>query len=274
MFDSKFEDITAEELRQYIESKKEKDYTIVDVRQPVEYEDGHIPGAQFIPLHELISDLSGLPRNKDMVFYCHSGGRSAAAAAMASEEMPVKNKIYNLVGGISAWEGRTVKGFPKLQVFDINQEPNELLLTAMNLEKGAWRFYNHILEKFNFEQMVTTLETLSKAEIGHARVVYDFWKTVASEVSPFEELYADLKGDILEGGESLKDVLDSLTDLREKQCLYVVELALHVEYAAFDLYRTMAGHTKDRTAREAFLTLAQAEKSHMRMLARALSQCK
>lgn len=273
MFDSEFEDMTVEELKQFIESKKEKGYTIVDVRQPVEYEEGHIPGAKFIPLNDLVSDFSGLPQNKDVIFYCHSGGRSVAAASMISEEMPAENKIYNLVGGILAWEGKTVKGFPKIHVFDTNQEVSDLLLTAMNLEKGAWRFYMHILDKFDLGPIASTLETLSKEEIGHAKIVYGFWKTVATTVSPFEELYADLKGDILEGGESLTDMLDFLDNLSDKQCLHILELALHIEYTAFDLYRTMAEHTKDQTAQDAFLTIAQAEKNHMRMLARALDQC-
>ena len=273
MFDSEFEDMTVEELKQFIESKKEKGYMIVDVRQPVEYEEGHIPGAKFIPLNDLVSDFSGLPQNKDVVFYCHSGGRSLAAASMVSEEMSTDKKIYNLVGGILAWEGETVKGLPKIHVFDTNQEVSDLLLTAMNLEKGAWQFYMHILDKFNLDPISSTLETLSKEEIGHAKIVYGFWKTVASPVRSFEELYADLKGDILEGGESLANMLDFLENLSDKQCLHILELALHIEYTAFDLYRTMAEHTKDKTAQDAFLTIAQAEKNHMRMLARALDQC-
>lgn len=273
MFDSEFKDMTVEELREFIESKKEKDYVIVDVRQPFEYVEGHIPGATFIPLNDLVSNFSVLPQNKDVIFYCHSGGRSVAAASMVSEEMASDSKMYNLVGGILAWEGKTVKGFPNVQVFDINQAPGDLLLTAMNLEKGAWQFYRHVLENFNLTPMVSTLETLSKAEIGHAKVVYGFWKTVTGGVRSFEELYADLKGDILEGGESLADVLDSLKNVKEKQCLTIIELALHIEYTAFDLYRTMAGHSKDQIPQEAFLTLAQAEKGHMRMLARSLDKC-
>ncbi|UCD32494.1 MAG: rhodanese-like domain-containing protein [Desulfobacterales bacterium] len=158
MVESEFDDMTVQELKQFIEAKKEKDYAIVDVRQPIEYAEGHIPGATFIPLNDLVADFSGLPQNKDMIFYCHSGGRSVAAALMASEALARDNKIYNLVGGIMAWEGKTVKGFPKVQVFDTKQEVAGLFLTAMNLEKGAWQFYNHILEKFKLDPITPTLD--------------------------------------------------------------------------------------------------------------------
>jgi rhodanese-related sulfurtransferase/rubrerythrin len=274
MFDAEFKDMTVEELRQFIETKNEKDYTIVDVRQPAEYTDGHIPGAKFIPLNDLVSDFSGLPRNKDVVFYCHSGSRSAAAAAMAADEMTSSRDIYNLAGGIMAWGGQTVKGFPKVQVFDPSGPESKLLLTAMNLEKGAWQFYRHVSAHFGLASMTSTLEKLSKAEIGHAKIVYGFWKTITEQVSPFEALYDDLAGDIMEGGESVVDVLDALKNVDDRRCLAVMELALHIEYTAFDLYRTMAEQTAGAAAREAFITLAQAEKNHMRMLARELDQCK
>jgi len=273
MYDSEFKDITTEELKQFIKSHNEKEYLLVDVRQPDEYSEGHIPGAKFIPLNELVSDLSGLPASRDLVFYCHSGGRSLAAASIFFEEGITEKTIYNLEGGILAWEGKTLKGFPKIQVFDKTKAPVELLLTAMDLEKGAWRFYTYILDNISVDPIISTLEQLSKAEIAHARTVYGFWKKAASAPISFDELYASLKGEILEGGESLVEVLGYLENIEGNRCLQILELALHIEYAAFDLYKTMADHAKDQTIRDSFLAIAQAEKSHMRMLIRALDQC-
>lgn len=274
MADPDFENMTAEELKRFIQSGNEKDYLIVDVRQPEEYTDGHIPGAKFIPLNELVSDFSGLPQDRDLIFYCHSGGRSLAAASISSEEMVTEKRIYNLTGGILAWEGKTLKGFPKIQVFDKNKATRDLLFTAMDLEKGAWRFYTHILENFDVDPINSFLKQLSQAEIGHAKTVYGFWKTVADAVRPFDELFKDLKGEILEGGDNLADVLDLLKNTKGNLCAHIIELALYIEYAAFDLYRTMADNAKDPTARDTFITIAQAEKSHMRTLAEALDQCK
>lgn len=273
MYDPEFEDITAEELKQFIKSHKEKEYLIVDVRQPAEYTKGHIPGAKFIPLNELLSDFSGLPANRDVIFYCHSGGRSIAAASMFSEEGIAEKTIYNLEGGILSWQGNTLKGFPKIQVFDKTKGPVELLLTAMDLEKGAWRFYTYILKNFAVDPIIPTLEQLSKAEIAHAKTVYGFWEKVSSTPMAFDPLYESLKGEILEGGERLADALANLENIEENPCLRILELAIHMEYAAFDLYKTMAEQEKDPAVRDSFLSIAQAEKSHMRMLVRALDQC-
>jgi len=273
MFDSDFIEITAKELKRLIGSRNEKDYLIVDVRQPVEYTEGHIPGAKFIPLPELAARLSDLPKDREMVFYCLSGGRSLAAATMVSEEKVTDQKLYNLKGGILAWEGKTLKGFPKIQVFDKSKEPHDLLLTAMDLEKGAWRFYTYISENLEADPMGPTLKQLAEAEIAHAKTVFGFWKKAVSTPPPFDELYAELKGEILEGGEKLSDMLVYLERLEENRCLHILELALHIEYTAVDLYRTMAEQAKDPAVRDTFLTIAQAEKNHMRALIRAIDQC-
>jgi rhodanese-related sulfurtransferase len=56
--------------------------TLLDVRTPGEFASGHVDGALNIPVQELAQRMSELPRDKGVVVYCHSGGRSAAAADM------------------------------------------------------------------------------------------------------------------------------------------------------------------------------------------------
>jgi len=49
---------------------------VLDVRQPEEWEEIHIPGATLIPLGELHQRLGELPKDQDIVVSCHSGNRS------------------------------------------------------------------------------------------------------------------------------------------------------------------------------------------------------
>ena len=265
--------MTPEELKQYIERNKEGEYFLVDVRQPKEYTRGHIPGATLIPIKELAADLSKLPSDKDLIFYCHSGGRSAAAATLAEEEEVSDKSIYDLEGGIMAWEGGMVPDYPKVQVFDMSRSISELLLVAMDLEKGALRFYNHVKDKFASEPVSKTFEHLSMAEVAHAKAVYHYWKKTEMDPPPFETVFENLKGEILEGGEDLIDVLRRVEAIEGNTCMSLIELALHIENSAFDLYRTMAGQTENRDAQQAFLSIAQAEKGHMKSLIDAVGQC-
>ena len=64
-----FENISAAAFRQYQNDQDEKSYLLVDVRQPEEYEEAHIPGAKLMPLDDLEINLTELPTDKDIVFY-------------------------------------------------------------------------------------------------------------------------------------------------------------------------------------------------------------
>ena len=48
-----FETLTSAEFKEYIQTHKEKNYLIIDVRQASEYEGGHIPGAKLMPISEV-----------------------------------------------------------------------------------------------------------------------------------------------------------------------------------------------------------------------------
>jgi len=161
--------MNSEGLRQYIKKRKEGDYLIVDVRQPDEYVKGHIPGAKLIPIRELAADFSDLPSDKDLIFYCQSGGRSQAAATLVTEEGASNKNVYNLEGGIMAWQDRVVPDYPKVQVFDESKSVDELLLIAMDLEKGAHRFYNYLTDRFITEPLSRTFGRLSVEETGDCR---------------------------------------------------------------------------------------------------------
>ncbi|MDY6971352.1 MAG: rhodanese-like domain-containing protein [Thermodesulfobacteriota bacterium] len=59
----------AEEAKSFISREKEGDYTLLDVRQPTEYEESRIPGARLIPLPQLSDRLEELDRDKPVLTY-------------------------------------------------------------------------------------------------------------------------------------------------------------------------------------------------------------
>lgn len=76
---------------------------LIDVRQPEEFsgELGHIPGAQLIVLDDLPERIQELPKDRQIVFICRSGGRSARACALALQND--FTEVYNMQGGMLAW---------------------------------------------------------------------------------------------------------------------------------------------------------------------------
>ena len=59
---------------------------IIDVRSKKEYNKGHIEGSVNIPIAYVDKMYNSLPRDKELVVYCHSGARSAIAARLLREQ--------------------------------------------------------------------------------------------------------------------------------------------------------------------------------------------
>lgn len=264
-------DITSDALREYVQTHHENNYVLLDVRQPQEYRMGHIPGARLMPLPELARTMSMLPGDKELVVYCRSGGRSMAAAVMLEEEgflVP----IYNLSGGMLGWDGAELRDVPRVGLF-AGQSLAGMFETAVNLEKGAQLFYETVAKDYVDHDWSRTFKQLSKAEIAHARTVHGYWQQIDPEIGPFEPLYDHLSGEVMEGGMSLEDAVKRAAGVEGDACLQLIEMALQIEYAAFDLYRTMADQGKIEEGRQAFVKLAQAEKAHMQALINAIETC-
>jgi sulfur-carrier protein adenylyltransferase/sulfurtransferase len=270
-----FEIVEAEYIKQYIGGHVEKDYVIIDVRQPQEYLQEHIPGAMLIPLPELEAKRSGLPKDKDFIFYCKSGARSQMAAMMTAESKVTDKNIYNLKGGIMAWTDMTLDGFPRIKTFDRAKTLPEFLFLAMNMEKGADRFYREIGRRYPDKAFSTVFESLAAVETAHAKMIYGFYKNHAeSEPLPFDTFYEALDGNVIEGGETLEAGMGMLDGLKDNACGDLMDMALEMEFTAFDLYRTLANQTThDAAMSSAFLAIAQAEKAHMRMISNAVAEC-
>ncbi len=266
-------ELTADALRRFMEKHHEKAYDLVDVRQPGEYEQTHIPGARLLPLPKFVQSMDLLPGDRDLVFYCLNGSRSLAAATMADEERLSSGEIFNLQGGIMAWDGGMTADYPKVRLFDTDMTAEGMMRRAMELEKGAMDFYHRVHGQYGREDWTEVFAILSGAELGHARIVYGFWRRIQGGLEDFETLFHGMEGEMLEGGMTSEEAMDAAARVRGPVCIRLIELALRIEYAAFDLYRAMAGQAADAQAREAFFSLAQSEKAHIRSLAGALNTC-
>lgn len=268
-----FENISPETFRQYQKDHGEQEYLLVDVRQPEEYIQEHIPGSKLMPLDELEAVLGELPAQKDIFFYCRSGARSQAAAIISLDSGNPLQRVYNLIGGMLGWDGQSLADLPRMAVFEEDAAIPDLMLTSMDLEKAALRFYEFIFDNYADASFAPILKTLSLAEEAHAKTIYAYWQKTQANPLSFKELFASLDGEILEGGETLMDATKRLASLNDHDCRAVMEFALNIEIQAYDLYRNMANIMTEATAQDAFLSIAQMEKKHMELLARVFKEC-
>ncbi|WP_458629106.1 rhodanese-like domain-containing protein [Winogradskyella sp. PC D3.3] len=99
--DSEIKLITADEMQSILELEEVQ---LIDVRTPKEYDGGFIANAQNIDFMSptFDDDITKLDKNKPVILYCKSGGRSAKCAKKMKDAG--FKKIYDLQGGISKWQ--------------------------------------------------------------------------------------------------------------------------------------------------------------------------
>jgi sulfur-carrier protein adenylyltransferase/sulfurtransferase len=104
-------EITATELKQRLD--RGDDLTIVDVREPYEWEMGNLEqhGARLIPLAELPERLDEVEPADEIVLLCRSGGRSERALKLLRDQG--YSRLHNLRGGILAWSDEVDPSIPK-----------------------------------------------------------------------------------------------------------------------------------------------------------------
>ena len=74
--------------------------TLIDVRNPDEYEAGHVPGARLIPLHEVGERVDEVPSGTPVYVICAMGGRSRKACEVLLLE---GRDVTNIAGGTKGW---------------------------------------------------------------------------------------------------------------------------------------------------------------------------
>lgn len=88
-------------------AKQEAGAFILDVRQPEEWNEYHVPGSTLIPLGELASRVNELPRDREIVVVCRSGNRSGQGRDILLNAG--FTQVTSLAGGLLQWQAA---GYP------------------------------------------------------------------------------------------------------------------------------------------------------------------
>lgn len=98
------DEVTPDALKARLD--RDEDVQVVDIRQPGEFEAGHIPGAENVPFHRFARDVESHDWGEEIVVVCPLGESSLQAARLleAYEGVDEDATVANLVGGYQAWD--------------------------------------------------------------------------------------------------------------------------------------------------------------------------
>ncbi len=270
----KIKRLTPGDAKKILDTDTKGAFQLLDVRQPREYESGHIPGAKLIPLGELEYRYGELGNDRGIISYCRTGHRSMAASTLLCG-LGFEN-VYNLSGGIRAWDYEVIKGTTEDKLITGGEETFDVLIVALMLEKGALEFYTKAQGLVKDAKAAQVFQRLVAMEDTHLQRLYArynqlLWEMksllgAADELPSLDQLKAELSTAYMEGGTRINEELVKIKDSAFMDDLEALEIGLEKEYAAYDFYKRAADTVGDNKTRNLLHELAGEEKGHINHL--------
>lgn len=259
----------AEQAKPVITDSPPEELTLLDVRQPAEYESGHIPGAKLIPLPDLMDRFDEIDPAKKTIVYCAVGGRSRVAAQMIMGK-GFKN-VINLSGGFKAWNGEKAffdeeKG---LEMFSGDESMEKTLSVAYAMEEGLREFYLAWEERVTGDRAKAMFRKLAKIEVKHKDRIFKLYLEMTGKDVTREAFESYTVANVVEGGLTSEEYVKFFKNIPET-ANEVIDMAMTIEAQALDLYLRAAERTDAETAKKALLQIAEEEKSHLRELGKLI----
>ncbi|MGD9817710.1 MAG: rhodanese-like domain-containing protein [Desulfomonilaceae bacterium] len=259
------ESLTPEQARDFMNKNSEGSYTLLDVRQPKEYEESHIAGATLVPLPQLTDLYTDLDRDKPIIVYCAIGGRSRVAAQMlAGKDF---QKVFNLTGGIKAWNGTLAQGPQELKMDLIkgDETPVDVVALAYSMEQNLGSFYRLAQGKVSDPKVTNLLASLASIEEKHKDFLVDLYQKLESESESRQTLETKSSNTIMEGGFDTNLFLQQNEKFLEAES-DILDLAMMLETQALDLYLRFASRMNNVDSQATLNKIADEEKQHLKAL--------
>jgi rubrerythrin len=193
------------------------------------------------------------------------GGRSRAAAQFLAGQG--FEEVYNLSGGIAAWQGLKAFGPAEKGMIALrgDESPQEVIVLAYGMEQGLADFYKRVLGLIPDVEVKKVIGKLVQIEEKHKDRLFALYQSLepaTHERAVFEER---IVSDVMEGGFTGEEFLEKnrpLLDTAEN----LLGLAMMLEAQALDLYTRYAQKVEDVQSRSVLHDIAEEEKAHLATL--------
>lgn len=266
-FFQKVKSISPDEVREIIKKKSADEYCLLDVRQPGEYEQGHLPGAKLVPLAELQFNLDKIKPDRMTIVYCRSGNRSRSAVGILNGAG--LDDVFNMERGILAYNGLVAAGPPEAGAFCFpeNMTPEELTAMAWYIEDGSQRYFESVKTVSQDQEIEGVFTRLIDQKIVHKESLYQLFRKIsgATDEGGFPTTVLPIPPhDVMAGCVSVPEAIDWS---KGKQISDILDLLMALEANTFDLYLKLGRQVTSERAKSVFVELSEGEARHLEELA-------
>jgi rubrerythrin len=182
-------------------------------------------------------------------------------------------EVYNLKGGIKAWEGLKAAGPAEtgMALLRGDETSQEIIVLAYGMEDGLGLFYKHLAERMDDKEIADLLSKLADIEQNHKQRLFDLYLTINPALTDKEAFEADIVSEVMEGGFTTEEFMEQNKDSM-KTVPDVLNMAMMLESQAMDLYMRYSEKAKDEKSKTVLYDIAEEEKAHLKTLGRLMDE--
>ncbi len=181
-------------------------------------------------------------------------------------------EVYNLKGGIKAWQGYKASGPEELNLDLVrgDETPMEIAALAIGMEESLKQFYQTLLTQAQDADVKQLFSKMVEVSDLHKQKFLDFYTQMAPGTDT-AALQASVKTDVMEGGYNMGDFIQK--NAPHMQTLPgALDVAMMLETQALDLYGRFAAKSAAPATKDFLLQVAQEEKIHLNLLGQLLEE--
>ncbi len=176
-------------------------------------------------------------------------------------------EVYNLKGGMMAWEGLQTSG-PEALNMDLvrgDESPAEMVRLSYSMENGLQKFYENMQERTKNKAIQALFLKLVQIEQNHKKRLSELYAKMEAPEKALEGLESDSAQGIMEGGFSIEAFTQQNEPFLDTPH-HVIEMAMMLETQALDLYLRFSQKTENKDTKVVLFRLADEEKAHLALL--------
>jgi len=176
-------------------------------------------------------------------------------------------QVYNLKGGIAAWQGQAAAGPPEMGMILVkgDETPQDIICLAYGLEEGLQKFYAAATQMAIEAEGIKVLSQLAEIEERHKQRLFDLYKTIDAADTTIESFESKVNSELMEGGFDPDKLLES-SKPAFKNATDVLSFAMMLEAQGMDLYMRYADKSEVAQVKEILYKMADEEKAHLKSL--------
>jgi rubrerythrin len=180
-------------------------------------------------------------------------------------------KVYNLKGGIKAWQGLKAVGPAEtgMALLTGKEPPAQIIIMALGLEEGLRAFFDAMAGSAGNPAISELFARLAAIEVKHKEKLLEIYAIHADTETRSQAVDEALMTDMMEGGLTPEQFLEVNQPAMQNH-QEVVAMAMTIEAQALDLYMRQARKLDDHASKEILQGLADDEKAHLAALGRLM----